>query len=192
MKLPCPCEAGSATCTGQLIDRASRSITCCAPTQAGAWPQAINLDGNTASHLALRKLGEEDPRWQGVVVRDRRYLNNIVEQDHRAIKSRCASMLGFKSFRTAAITLSGIELAHRIRKQQFSFANASDRAEASLKRCGIRRLLRLIQRIASRKRGLPIHQPLMHQNCTKGRSCDTAKAKRRHTVGVCGRGKGGD
>jgi hypothetical protein len=53
-------------------------------------------------------------------VRDRRYLNNIVEQDHRAIKRRCASMLGFKSFKTAEITLAGIELAHRIRKRQFS------------------------------------------------------------------------
>jgi len=67
------------------------------------------------------------------VVRDRRYLNNIIEQDHRAIKSRCASMLGFKSFRTAAITLAGIELAHRIRKRQFSFANGSDRGTESLK-----------------------------------------------------------
>src|SRR5262249_41385567 len=64
---------------------------------------------------------DKDQRWQSVIVRDRRYLNNIVEQDHRAIKRRCASMLGFKSFRTAAITLAGIELAHRIRKRQFSF-----------------------------------------------------------------------
>jgi hypothetical protein len=50
-----------------------------------------------------------------------RYLNNIVEQDHRAIKRRCAPMLALKSFRTAAITLAGIDLAHRIRKRQFSF-----------------------------------------------------------------------
>lgn len=56
-------------------------------------------------------------------MRGRRYLNNIVEQDHRAIKRRCASMLGLKSFRTTAITLAGIELAHRIRKQQFSFGD---------------------------------------------------------------------
>ncbi len=49
------------------------------------------------------------------------YINNIVEQDHRAIKRRCASMAGFKSFANASITISGIELAHRIHKQQFSF-----------------------------------------------------------------------
>jgi hypothetical protein len=54
-----------------------------------------------------------------VEIRARRYLNNVVEQDHRAIKQRCASMLGLKSFRSAAITLAGIELAHRIRKGQY-------------------------------------------------------------------------
>jgi transposase-like protein len=48
-----------------------------------------------------------------------RYLNNIVEQDHRTIKRRCASMAGFKSFATAAIAIAGIELAHRIRKRQY-------------------------------------------------------------------------
>ncbi len=78
------------------------------------WPRKVNLDGNSASHRALRLLGQEDPRWRAVVVRDRRYLNNIVEQDHRAIKQRCASMLGFKSFRTAAVTLAGVE--HRRRQ----------------------------------------------------------------------------
>ena len=104
-----------------------------AVVNATEWPRTVNLDGNLASHLALRMLGEEDPRWQGVVVRNRRYLNNVVEQDHRAIKSRCAPMLGFKSFGSAAITLAGIELAHRIRKGQFSFANEGDRGVASLK-----------------------------------------------------------
>jgi transposase-like protein len=47
---------------------------------------------------------------------------NILEQDHRAIRRRCAAMVrGFKYFGSAAITLAGIELAHRIRKRQFSF-----------------------------------------------------------------------
>jgi hypothetical protein len=57
-------------------------------------------------------------RWRQVEVRARRYLNNVVEQDHRAIKQRCASMLGLKSFQSAAVTLAGVELAHRIRKGQ--------------------------------------------------------------------------
>src|SRR5688572_13780536 len=55
-------------------------------------PRKVNLDGNAASHRGLRLLGDEDPRWKSVVIRCCRYLNNIVEQDHSAIKRRCASM----------------------------------------------------------------------------------------------------
>jgi transposase-like protein len=55
-------------------------------------------------------------------VRSSKYLNNLLEQDHRNIKSRTKVMLGFKRFRNAAITLSGIELVYRIRKGQFSLA----------------------------------------------------------------------
>lgn len=84
-----------------------------------ATPRKITLDGNGASHLALRLVRHEDPRWRAVVVRRCRYLNNIVEQDHRAIKHRCVPMLGLKSFTTAAITLAGIELAHRIANGSF-------------------------------------------------------------------------
>lgn len=84
-------------------------------------PRKVNIDGNAATHRALRLLKEANFEWRSVAVRSRRYLNNIVEQDHRAIKRRCAPMLALKSFRTAAITLAGVELAHRIRKRQFSF-----------------------------------------------------------------------
>jgi hypothetical protein len=45
-----------------------------------------------------------------------KYLNNIVEQEHRAIKRLVRPVLGFKSFRSAAVTLAGIELIHMIRK----------------------------------------------------------------------------
>src|ERR1700682_1822047 len=55
------------------------------------------------------------------------------QQDHRAIKRRCASMTGFKSLGSAAITLAGIELAHRIRKRQFSFGRGRQRRVSSLK-----------------------------------------------------------
>ena len=47
-----------------------------------------------------------------------KYLNNIVEQDHRAVKRLVRPMLGFKSFRSAQVTLAGIELMHMIRKRQ--------------------------------------------------------------------------
>ena len=62
-----------------------------------------------------------------------KYLNNIVEQDHRAIKRHCASMAGFKSFDDATITIAGIELAHRIHKRQFSFGAGRPRRVRSLK-----------------------------------------------------------
>jgi transposase-like protein len=55
-------------------------------------------------------------------LRSSKYLNNLIEQDHRNIKSRVNAMLGFKSFRNA-VTISGIELTHRIRKAQFDLTN---------------------------------------------------------------------
>jgi transposase-like protein len=80
-------------------------------------------------------------------LRSSKYLNNLIEQDHRNIKSRVNAMLSFNRFRNAAITISGVELMHRIRKGQFnrecakpgeasgSVARASGRGTAS---CGIR------------------------------------------------------
>ena len=102
-------------------------------TQHSRLPRKVDLDGNAASHRALRMLGNEDHRWKSVVVRCCRYLNNIVGQGHRAIKRRCASMLGLKSFKTAAITLAGVELANRIRKGQFSFGRGGQCGDWSLK-----------------------------------------------------------
>jgi transposase-like protein len=103
-------------------------------TSLPRWPRKITLDGYRPSHLALRLLRREDPKWKYVQVRNNQYLNNIVEQDHRAIKRRCAWMTGFKSVRSAAITISGIDLAHRIRKGQFSFGRGVSRGHWSLKK----------------------------------------------------------
>lgn len=99
----------------------------------GSWPEKINLDGNIASHRGLHFLKEEDSRWGSVTVRARRYLNNLIEQDHRAIKRRCRPMLGLKSFRTAAVTFAGVELSHRIHKRQFAVAYERDGRTLSLK-----------------------------------------------------------
>jgi transposase-like protein len=103
-------------------------------TSLPRWPRKITLDGHLQSHTALRLLRREDPKWKYVEVRRNRYLNNIVEQDHRSIKRQCAAMVGgFKSFGSAAITLAGIELAHRIRKRQFSFERGRYHSFGSLK-----------------------------------------------------------
>ncbi|HEX5461493.1 MAG TPA: IS6 family transposase [Steroidobacteraceae bacterium] len=94
-----------------------KAVVTCAPR----FPRKITLDGHKQSRWGLRRPRREDRRWMNVLVRNSQYLNNIVEQDHRAIKGRCRPMLGFKFYRTAAVTLAGIELAHRIRKRQFKF-----------------------------------------------------------------------
>jgi transposase-like protein len=96
-------------------------------------PLKITLDGHWHSHRALRLLRREHAAWRRVRVRTSKYLNNIVEQDHRAIKQRCGPMRGFKSFANAAVTIVGIELAHRIHKHQFSFGRGRPRVGASLR-----------------------------------------------------------
>ena len=84
-----------------------------------ATPRVITLDAYTASHRAISELKSMGELPRRVRVRSSQYLNNVVEQDHRRIKQRIRPMLGFKRFGTAAITISGIELAEKIRKHQF-------------------------------------------------------------------------
>jgi transposase-like protein len=83
-------------------------------------PRVITLDGYAASHRAVAKLKETGTLPQRVCIRSSKYLNNVVEQDHRRIKQRVRPMLGFKRFETAAVTIRGIELAAKIKKQQFN------------------------------------------------------------------------
>jgi putative transposase len=61
-------------------------------------------------------------RYIQVRGRQVKYLNNIVEQDHRAVKHVIRAMLGFKSFRAAQAILDGIELMPMIRKGQLNMA----------------------------------------------------------------------
>ncbi|WP_251031808.1 IS6 family transposase [Paraburkholderia strydomiana] len=86
----------------------------------GRAPTSITLDGYAASHRAVRELPGENPAWHNTKRRSSKYLNNLIEQDHRGVKSRIGPMLGFKNFDCAAITLAGVELLHRIRKNQFA------------------------------------------------------------------------
>jgi transposase-like protein len=57
--------------------------------------------------------------WYRVKVRTCQYLNNLIEQNHRAVKSRVGVMLGCKTFANAALTIAGIERTHPIRKGPF-------------------------------------------------------------------------
>jgi transposase-like protein len=82
-------------------------------------PTKITLDGYAASHRAVGELKDTGELPKRVVLRSSKYLNNLIEQDHRRIKQRLRPMLGLKSFRTARVVIGGIELAERIKKGQF-------------------------------------------------------------------------
>ena len=85
----------------------------------GRLPQKITLDGYQASHRAARECLEEHNSGGRTKIRSSKYLNNLIEQDHRSIKLRLAPMLGLKRFHSARVTIAGIELMHKIRKGQF-------------------------------------------------------------------------
>jgi transposase-like protein len=82
-------------------------------------PEKVTLDGYAALHEAVTQLQEEEVLPAQLFVRTNRYLNNVIEQDHRRVKQRVRSMLGFKRFAHVAITIRGIELVHQINKDQF-------------------------------------------------------------------------
>ena len=91
-------------------------------------PRVITLDAYAASHRAIRELKSETRTLRRLRIRSSKYLNNIVEQDHRRVKQRLGPMLGFKRFDTATITISGIELAEKIKKAQFKTGKLAGRA----------------------------------------------------------------
>src|ERR1700686_5396107 len=82
-------------------------------------PTKITLDAYAASHRAVSDLRGSGELSNRVQVRSSKHLNNLIEQDHRRVKQRLRPMLGLKSFRTAAVVISGIELAEKIRKGQY-------------------------------------------------------------------------
>ena len=101
-----------------------------AAKQHGA-PRVITLDGYAASHRAVAELKEVGTLPRRVRIRSSQYLNNVVEQDHRRIKQRIRPMLGFKRFETATVTIRGIELAEKIKKNQFNLIPLTDRIETA-------------------------------------------------------------
>jgi transposase-like protein len=91
----------------------------------------ITLDGYAASHRAGAKLKTSGILPRRVQVRSCQYLNNVIEQDHRRTKQRIRLMLGFKRFKTAAVTIKGIELAEKLKKQQFNFKPLTGKATSA-------------------------------------------------------------
>jgi len=79
----------------------------------------FTLDAYAASHRAVREMKEDGELPCRTKIRSSQYLNNLVEQDHRRVKQRIRPMLGFKRFDNAAVTVSGVELAKKIKKGQY-------------------------------------------------------------------------
>lgn len=73
-----------------------------------------DLAGLQAVNVILKLTGA----GQSITIRQVRYLNNILEQDHRFIKRMTGPVMGFRAVHSAAATLAGIETAHMIRKGQ--------------------------------------------------------------------------
>ena len=79
-------------------------------------PETITIDGSEANEAAIKSYNEE--HGTHIIIRQVKYLNHMVEQDHRGVKRVTRPMLGFKSFAAAQDTLAGIELMHMIKKGQ--------------------------------------------------------------------------
>ncbi len=79
-------------------------------------PGPINIDKSGANTAAIKQYNRDENKR--VKIRQCKYLNNIVEQDHRFIKRRTRPMLGFKSFWSARETLASIEFWHMMKKGQ--------------------------------------------------------------------------
>lgn len=91
---------------------------CKAISQHGE-PEVVTIDKSSANTAALATLNADKPDEGAITIRQNKYLNNLIEQDHRNIKRRTRQMLGFKSFRCAQTILGGVELIHIIRKGQY-------------------------------------------------------------------------
>ncbi len=89
-----------------------------AANSAMSAPRVINVDKNAAYPKAFKELKDEGALPDSCELRQVKYLNNIVEQDHRFIKRRVKPGLGFFSFETAWNTLQGYESMNIIRKGQ--------------------------------------------------------------------------
>jgi transposase, IS6 family len=93
-------------------------------------PRVITVDKNPAYPSAIDKLKNDKILPKNVGIRQIKYLNNIIEQDHRSIKRIVNPMLGFQSFHTAIKTLKGIEAMNIIKKGQIKNLSYSGLTEA--------------------------------------------------------------
>lgn len=79
-------------------------------------PKKITIGGSDTNEAAIKR--DNERHGTHIMIRQVKYLNNVIEQDHRAVKRVTRPMLGFKSFAAAQATLVGVELMHMLKKGQ--------------------------------------------------------------------------
>jgi transposase, IS6 family len=89
-------------------------------------PRTITVDKNAAYPVAMKTMKRDAELWRFAKLRQVKFLNNIVEQDHRRIKRLVRPGLGLKSFTSASRTIAGYEAMAMIRKAQVESAPAND------------------------------------------------------------------
>jgi hypothetical protein len=135
-------KAAGAICIGRSIRQARRLISCCRPFEMPMPPNgyfaklcATDRIHSLASSTriwhpsipprspAIKKEGTLRRRCRHRPVQ---YLNNIIEQDHRAIKRRVNAKQGFREFQAARRTIQGYEVIHMMRKGQVRWVSGTD------------------------------------------------------------------
>jgi putative transposase len=86
-------------------------------------PKKVNIDKSGSNTAALNNINRTYKPNLQIKIRQNKYLNNMIEQDHRFIKKMCKPMLWFYSLKSARATLCGIELHHMLRKGQHKTLN---------------------------------------------------------------------
>ena len=122
--------------TGQTIDflltakrdtAAAKRFLCRAIDASGsAMPRVMNVDKNPAYPAAVEALKAEGAIPRRVALRQCKYLNNVIEQDHRTVKKRVWLAKGYGSFQSAWRTLQGIEAVNMIRKGRVRWVAKQD------------------------------------------------------------------
>jgi transposase-like protein len=102
--------------TEKRDEQAAKTFLTKAIRPHGSVSEKITIDGSAANEAAIKSYNEA--HGTSIEIRKIRYLNNIVEQDHRTVKRVTRPMIGFKSFKAAQSTLAGIELMHMLHKGQ--------------------------------------------------------------------------
>ena len=118
--------AGSASGARPVEEQVAQLTAAADPNTSTSAPRVINVDKNAAYPKAIAELKASGALLESVELRPDKYLNNIIEQDHRFIKRLVKPGMGFFSVETAGRTLQGYEVMNMIRKGQLRGVGKGD------------------------------------------------------------------